>query len=61
MPSRLPSKQYSKLAVSSAYGPQNKLYGLLTGYKLDLKGRQGASAKRDNGDFLSRGWKIVIG
>jgi len=31
VPSRLPSKRCPKLAVSSAYGPQNKLYGLLTG------------------------------
>ena len=30
------------------------------GHKLNLKGRQGASAKRANGDFPSRGWKIVI-
>jgi hypothetical protein len=30
------------------------------GYKSDLKSRQGASAKRANGDFLSQGWKIVI-
>src|SRR5436853_5549225 len=26
-----------------------------------LKGRQGASAKRANGDFPCRAWKIVIG
>ena len=26
-----------------------------------LEGRQGASAKRANGDFLCRAWKIVIG
>src|SRR5436853_4201324 len=26
-----------------------------------LEGRQGASAKRANGDFLYRAWKIVIG
>ena len=55
VPSRLPSKRYSKLAVSPTYGLQNKLYGLPTGRKLDLKGRQGASAKRANGDFLSWG------
>ena len=34
---------------------------LQTGRKLNLKGRQGASAKRANGDFPSRGQKIVIG
>ena len=43
-----------KQTVRPSDGPQ-------MGYKLDLKGRQGASAKRANGDFLSRGWKIVIG
>ena len=55
VPSRLPSKWYSKLAVSSAYSPQNKPYGLPIGHKLDLKGRQGASTKRANSDFLSWG------
>ncbi len=34
---------------------------LRAGRKSDLEGRQGASAKRANGDFPSRGWKIVIG
>ena len=34
---------------------------LRAGRKSDLEGRQGASAKRANGDFLSWGWKIVIG
>ena len=42
-----------KQTVRPSDGPQ-------TGYKSDLKGRQGASAKRANGDFPSRGWKIVI-
>ena len=39
VPSRLPSKRYSKLVISPAYGPQNEPYSLLTGYKSDLKGR----------------------
>ena len=34
---------------------------LQTGCKSNLEGRQGTSAKRANGDFPSRGWKIVIG
>ena len=31
--SRLPSKQYSKLAVSPTYSPKNKPYGLLIGHR----------------------------
>ena len=34
---------------------------LQAGRKSDLEGRQGASTKRANSDFPSRGWKIVIG